>query len=359
MPPRNKPRVDVARPTARSLFLVAFAVVLAGVAFGVVLPRIASYGAVWTVVSSLTSPWLGGLAAAILVNVVTFAPPWMIGLPGLRFLDALKLTQASTAITLVVPGGAPLGMAASYAMLRSLHFDGAVAARAVALTGIWNQLSTFLFPVVGVAAVAAEGKGGRTFQLVAAIGGILFVLGAALVVAALASDRAVRPIRAVVQRVVAVVRRLRRRESGASTAPDFERFRAETVGLLRASWPQLTLATAVNQLTGFVVLDLSLRAVGIEYGTVSLADSFAAWSLGRLIASLPVTPGGLGLVELGLTGTLIGFGGARPQVVAAVLIYRILSIAPTLLLGFIAALSWRRAEASAAVRSRRRSRGSE
>jgi uncharacterized protein (TIRG00374 family) len=287
------------------------------------------------------------LVAAIVVNVITFAPPWTIALPGLRFLDALKLTQASTAITLVVPGGAPLGMAASYAMLRSLRFEGTAAARAVALTGIWNQLSTFLFPVVGVAAVAVEGKGGRTFQLIAAIGGALFVLGAALVVAALASETAVRPIHSVVQRVVAVVRRLRRREPGPSTGYDFERFRTETVGLLRNSWPQLTVATALNQLMGFVVFDLSLRAVGVGLGTVSPADSFAAWSLGRLIASLPVTPGGLSLVELGLTGTLIGFGGPRPEVVAAVLIYRILSIAPTLLLGFIAALSWRKAEASA------------
>jgi hypothetical protein len=74
------------------------------------------------------------VAAAIVVNVVTFAPPWMVALPGFRFLDALKPMQASTAITLVVPGGAALGMAASYPMLRSLRFDGAAVGCAVALT---------------------------------------------------------------------------------------------------------------------------------------------------------------------------------------------------------------------------------
>jgi len=38
-------------------------------------------------------------------------------IPRLGFLAALRITQASTALILVVPGGAPMGMAISYGML--------------------------------------------------------------------------------------------------------------------------------------------------------------------------------------------------------------------------------------------------
>jgi putative heme transporter len=85
--------------------------------------------------------------------------------------------------------------------------------------------------------------------------------------------------------------------------------RAEALELLRGRWFALTAATLVNQLTGYLMLELSLRALGISGSEVSVVESFAAWSVGRLLASLPLTPGGIGVVELGLTATLIRLGG--------------------------------------------------
>ena len=100
---------------------------------------------------------------------------------------------------------------------------------------------------------------------------------------------------------------------------DVLRFRSQTLASLGATWPWLTVATLVNQLTGFALLAFSLRAVGIGPARVSVAEAFAAWSIGRLLASLPLTPGGIGFIELGMTGMLVGFGGSKAQVVAAVL----------------------------------------
>ena len=62
----------------------------------------------------------------------------------------------------------------------------------------------------------------------------------------------------------------------------------------------------------------------------------------RLLGSLPITPGGVGIVELGLTGALVAFGGGNDRVVAAVLLYRVLTVLPTLALGLCAAAVWRR-----------------
>ena len=49
-------------------------------------------------------PWIVALLAATALNLATFAPPWMVALPGLRFRPALMMTQASTALSMVAPG---------------------------------------------------------------------------------------------------------------------------------------------------------------------------------------------------------------------------------------------------------------
>jgi uncharacterized membrane protein YbhN (UPF0104 family) len=61
-----------------------------------------------------------------------------------------------------------------------------------------------------------------------------------------------------------------------------------------------------------------------------------------LLGTIPITPGGIGIIELGLTGTLVGFGGNNAGVVAAVLVYRFLTMVPTLVLGLLTAFTWRR-----------------
>jgi uncharacterized protein (TIRG00374 family) len=119
-------------------------------------------------------------------------------------------------------------------------------------------------------------------------------------------------------------------------------FRQRTIELLRRRWWYLTLATLAGQLTVFLVLLVCLRTLGVSSHEVSAVEAFGAWSLVRLLGSLPLTPGGVGIVEVGLTGTLIAFGGGRAGVVAAVLLYRFLTIVPTLVLGLVAGATWRR-----------------
>jgi uncharacterized membrane protein YbhN (UPF0104 family) len=92
----------------------------------------------------------------------------------------------------------------------------------------------------------------------------------------------------------------------------------------------------------FVVLLACLRVFDVPPGQVSLIEAFAAWALVRLLGSIPITPGGLGIVELGLTTALVGFGGGNAQVVTAVLVYRFLTIVPTLLLGLLTGATWKR-----------------
>jgi len=87
---------------------------------------------------------------------------------------------------------------------------------------------------------------------------------------------------------------------------------------------------------------------------VSIVEAFAAWSLTRVLGSIPITPGGFGIEELALTGALVGFGANNAAAVAATLIYRFLTLVPILALGLLAAATYklRRPPARGAVTGR-------
>jgi putative heme transporter len=306
------------------------------------LPRIADYRDVWDVMTTLTWPWALGLAAATVLNILTFAPPWMVTLPGLRLRAALALTQASTALTYVVPGGAAVGVASSYGLLRSWEFSNTAVSRAVTLTGVWNQFANFTFPIVALFLLTATGAPGGLLTTAAFVGAAVLGVAVASLVLALWSARLAHDLGDAASNVVTWSLAKVRRGPVGPWGDAFALFRQDTVGLLRRRWHVLTLATLAGQLTVFLVLLLSLRAFGVPRSDVSGVEAFAAWSLARLLTIVPLTPGGLGVVELGLTGALVGFGGANAPVVAAVLVYRFLTIVPTLALGLLALATWRR-----------------
>jgi uncharacterized protein (TIRG00374 family) len=328
--------------------VVAVAVIVAVFLF--ILPRIANYREVWDTIKGLDRNQLLAIAAAEVFNIVTFAPPFMAALPGLGFLRALVVTQASTASTYIAPGGAAVGMGVGYAMLRAWRFAAPAVALAVTLTGVWNQLFMLGAPAVALALLTVQGGKNALLQTVALIGFAIFVVAVVAFAAALSGDRIAHWVGETAARFTNWSFRIIRRKPVTWGGESLVRFRRQAIGLLRRRWWALTLATIAGQLSVFVVLLVCLRTLGVSESEVTLTEAFAGWTLVRLLGSLPITPGGVGIVELGLTGALVGFGGANNEVVAAVLLYRVLTVLPTLILGTAAGLSWRRwrpAEAAA------------
>jgi putative heme transporter len=324
-------------------------VVLAGVSLGVIvatfaylLPTIADYTAVWNVVQQLSWPWIAALLLATAVNLATFAPPWMVALPGLGFFRAMELTQAATALSIVVPGGAAAGVAGAYGISRRWNFPGHEVARAITVTSLWNQFLNLSFPILAVFLLTISGEQTAALATAAFIG--VAVLGVVIAgfVLVLVSDRLAGEIGDVAARFANWALGKVRRGPVSWSGRSFERFRDDVGDFVVRKWPSLTLTSLAGSLTVFAVLVVSLRALGVSASQVSLVDAFAAWALVRLVASVPITPGGIGVVELGLTGALVGFGGNRAGVVAAVLVYRFLTVVPTLVLGLVSALTSRR-----------------
>ena len=91
-------------------------------------------------------------------------------------------------------------------------------------------------------------------------------------------------------------------------------------------------------------------AVGAE---IPWRGLLLAYGAGQLAANLPITPGGLGVVEGSLVIALVAYGGGQVSTVAAVLLYRIVSFWAFLPVGWLvwAGLTWsnRRADQLAAL----------
>ena len=333
------------RPSKRvvkRVVLGAFALGIVVATFVYFLPTIANYGAVWGVVKGLSWPWIAALLVATAINLATFAPPWQVALPGLSFRQAMTVTQASTALSIVVPGGVAAGVAGSVGVLRGWGFRARDVGRAVTLTGLWNQFLNLSFPIVAVFLLAISGAQTAALATAAFIGVAILGIVIAGFVLVLVSDRLAEGVGDVAARLANWALGKVRRGPVSWSGSDFERFRAYAGDFVERRWPLLTGTSLLGSLTVFLVLAVSLRAMGVTASQVTLIEAFAAWALIRLIASIPITPGGIGVVELGLTGSLVGFGGNNAGVVAAVLVYRFLTTVPTLILGLTAGLTWRR-----------------
>src|SRR5207248_8036043 len=121
------------------------------------------------------------------------------------------------------------------------------------------------------------------------------------------------------------------------------RFRHRSVDLINRRWPALTVTALVGQLSLYVVLLVAVRAVGLSNDEVSWTEVLAAFAFVRLISAIPITPGGLGVVELGLTAALASGepSSVANQAAAAVLLYRALTYLLPIPVGMGCYVYWR------------------
>jgi uncharacterized protein (TIRG00374 family) len=327
--------------THTRLLGAAGSIVVVVLVFVFVLPQIASYRDVLDVVRTLDwQDWLL-LAGAVVLNLATFPPPWMAALPGLGFRQALVMTQASTALSIVSPAGAAVGMAASYSMLRSWRFAAGSVALAVAVAGIWNQLVNLAFPIVALALLTSQDESHPALRTAALIGLAVLIVALTSFLLVLSRPRHARRIGDLAARAASFARRLMGKTPVLWGGESFVRFRSDALDLLRRRWHLITVTTLAGHLTVYVLLLVCLRVIGITGSEVTAIEAFAAWALVRILGALPLTPAGVGIVEVGLTGALVAFGAPNAEAVAATLLYRALTVLPTLALGLLAAATWR------------------
>jgi putative heme transporter len=148
-----------------------------------------------------------------------------------------------------------------------------------------------------------------------------------------------RVLNAVARTLQAAESRVRRWRAASDELPDrlmYER------NLLRRSlggaWPQAVATAAGRWIFDFLCLYAALLAVGAR---PPLFVALLAYCAAQLLGQLPLTPGGLGVVEAGLTGTLAIAGVPAAPAALATLAYRLASFWLPLPAGLIA-WAWHR-----------------
>jgi uncharacterized protein (TIRG00374 family) len=339
------------RSRRRQVIQIVLSLAIVVAIFVGVLPQVADFSKVWAAIRSMTWRELLTLGVAAAWNLTTYWFVQVASLPGLSFKQAAIVTESSTAISNTVPAGSAIGIGVSAAMLRSWGFRRSLITLSLLVSGIWNNLAKLALPVLALAILAIQGNASPARVTAALIG--IGALVAALVAFAmmLRSERFARQLGIVSQRVVSPFLRLLHRPPAEGWEIATTRFRSKTIGLLHTRWVALTVATIVSHLSLYLVLLLALRDVGVSESEVGWAEVLAVFAFVRLLSAIPITPGGLGVVELALTAGLVSAGGARAEVVAAILVYRGLTYLVPIPLGALTYVWWRRTTLEPAVPS--------
>jgi uncharacterized protein (TIRG00374 family) len=246
----------------------------------------------------------------------------LLGVGGTRLSLAgvLATTYAGNAISVGLPLAGPAA-ATLFAMRRfvALGAEASVAGWALAVSGVFSS-----FALVAVVALGAVVSGSGLAVVSAAIG----VLGGAVPLGALLLSLRRPGPRRLVERLGTRLVEAAQKVSGHPEG-DPEELVHEQLDEVTALDPTMrTLVVTAwlavfNWLADAGCLALAILAVG---GDVPWGGLLLAWAAGTAVASLGLTPGGLGVVEATLSSALIAAGMVGSTAIAAVLVYRMVSL---------------------------------
>jgi uncharacterized protein (TIRG00374 family) len=227
---------------------------------------------------------------------------------------------ASGSLGRVVPGGAAASAALQYRMLAQSGLERAKIATGLTASSLLLLGALASLPLLAIPALVAGRKipsgllNAGAFALVVFV--FLFSVGAVLMI----SDRAINWVG---RAVTSVLRRVRRKHPPPEDLP--ARLREERDLIRRTlgrKWPGALAAAEGRWLFDFLTLLAALEAV---HARPRLTLALLAYCTAQLLAQVPITPGGLGIVEAGMTGALALAGVPAAAATVATLAYRLAS----------------------------------
>jgi uncharacterized protein (TIRG00374 family) len=328
-------------PTVRRGSLRGRLIGLAVTAIGlyVVWPALLETLQAWPGLTSIKARWFLGMVALETASFVCVW--WVLGLSLRSRRRVLIATSqlASNAASRVIPGGAATGGVIQYRMLTQGGMEGptvasGLTAASVVITAVLFAMPLFTLPVIlGGAAIHQE------LRQAAWLGIGAFVVLTAGTAALIVTDRPLALIGRTVDRIRNVVRRRRGRLERHDLADRLRRERDAMLRTLGSKWWQALLGAVGKWVLDYLALLTALAAVG-AHPRASLV--MLAYLSGAILGMIPITPGGLGFVEAGLTSMLVLAGVPAGAASLAVLAYRLVSYWLPLAAGAIAAVVFNR-----------------
>lgn len=232
------------------------------------------------------------------------------------FATLLRLDLVDLGINHVVPGGAPIAAGVRVRLFRSV---GVRASTGMAVTTIEIVVANLMLgAILGIGIVASLGAVAESIWLLTAAL-IVIVLVVAMI---LAVWRLVFHTESSVKRVLVLTAHIRVIPAGGTE--QFLRTMARQMhGLLtrRSRRVRALVFAALNWFLDAAVLWIMLSA----FGTPPLVGGvITVYAVGCLVSMLPITPGGLGVVEGFMVPALVALGVAYPAALLGVLAWRLL-----------------------------------
>jgi putative heme transporter len=273
--------------------------------------------------STLANVDVALLAAALLAEVgavLSYAQLTRSVLPRDSAPTLLRTTQiqlATLAVSHLVPGGAAAGSGLGIKLLADEGVSGEDAGFGITVQSLGSAavLNVMLW-VALVASIPLRGYN-PLYATAAAVGVVILGAFFALVVGLTRGEqRAARFLRAVARRTP-FLNEDRVHRAVHRVAARLRAMLADRSVLMRAiGW------AAANWLFDAACLWIFLAAFGAVVDPVSL---LVAYGLANVLAAIPITPGGLGVVEAVLSASLIGFGVPRAVALVGVIAYRLVN----------------------------------
>ena len=286
--------------------------------------------------SLLTHMRWGWLVVAIvfeLASLVVFArlQRWLLYAGGVRlgFGALFEITLAGNSLAVTLPGGAVWAAAFAFEQLRRRGADRVLAEWVILVAGALASFALFCILATGVWVAGSTGPVASLRWLAVALAAIP-VLAGAVSLAVRYSSWARRAWSSLVTWAERIVPR-------SGRAADLLRLFWSRVRRVRpgvVGWLVAFALAMANWLCNCATLIACTLALGAP---VHWRGVLVAYALAQISATLPITPGGIGVVEGSLTFALIAYGQDPTQAVAIVLLYRIVSFWGVVPLGWV---SW-------------------
>ncbi|MEM1333732.1 MAG: lysylphosphatidylglycerol synthase transmembrane domain-containing protein, partial [Actinomycetota bacterium] len=250
----------------------------------------------------------------------------------LSSMRLFRIQLSTKALTNVVPGGNAAGSALGYRLLTLSGVRGPDAGFALATAGIGSAVVLNLIFWLGLI-VSIPRRGVNAAYGTAALAGIIVIGIAAFLVIGImeGQGRAEKVIRW-------IARRLRLEEDRWASALQRVAERLEDLVSDRAMLKRVVTFALLNWLIDAAALWVFLRAFG---GSLDIDALIVAFGLANLLAAVPITPGGLGYVDVTYVAVLVGFGLTRDTAALGVATYRFAQFFLPIFLGAVAYASLR------------------
>ena len=278
----------------------------------------------------------------ILAEIASFACIWWLTkilLPKVSLFVAATSQLTANTVSRVVPGGgAAAGGATLYRMLAVSGTSPTQAGGALAAMSILSTAALFSIPAIGAVVAFFGAPIPEQLLPVAIASGVLFALLIGVGVIAIRFTRPLMIVGRAASKLISILGRLLRRE-WKLTPEDLVAERDRLVSILGNRWLAATAASALNWMFDYLVLVFALYAVDAE---PRLSLVMIAYASGAVLAMIPLTPGGLGFVEVGLTYFLVLSGMSAQDAAVATIAYRVISFSLPTAFGLVAWIAFRR-----------------